>query len=167
MNLDKGASRLERFNYRVGIWLERVAIAGAIGMILAVMVDVIGSKVFHWPLPGGTEAVYLFQIIAIAGALAISKIDGRHVRIELIDKLPQPGLGIIHALVSLLSLALFAMLGWQSFNYAQSLRMNHEVTATAKITLYPFALWLALCCIPVVFILIKDFISALVETIRK
>lgn len=167
MKISKGVSRLEKFNYRLSIWFERVAILGAIGMILGVMVDVIGAKLFHWPLPGSTEVVYLFQIIAIAGALAISKIDGRHVRIELIDRLPQPGLGIVHALVSLLSLAFFIILSWKSYDYAQALRLNHEVTATVKLTLYPFALWLALCCLPVVLILIKDFITSLLETTKR
>jgi TRAP-type C4-dicarboxylate transport system permease small subunit len=167
MKISNGVSRLEKFNYRLSIWFERIAILGVLGMILGTLIDVIGAKLFHWPLPAGTEAVYLLQIIAIAGALAISKIDGRHVRIELIDRLPQPGRGIIHSLVSLLGLGLFIILCWKSYDYAQTLRHNHEVTATAKIMIYPFALWLALGCIPVVLILIKDFISALVETIRR
>jgi TRAP-type C4-dicarboxylate transport system permease small subunit len=167
MKIDNGVSRLEKFNYRLSIWFERIAILGVVGMILGTMIDVVGAKLFHWPLPAATETVYLLQIIAIAGALAISKIDGRHVRIELIDRLPQPGRGIVHSIVALLGLALFMLLCWKSYDYAQTLRLNHEVTATAKLMIYPFALWMALCCIPMVLILIKDFISALVETIRK
>jgi TRAP-type C4-dicarboxylate transport system permease small subunit len=160
-------NRLEKFNYRLSVWLERIAIVGVIGMILGTMIDVVGAKLFHWPLPAGTETVYLLQIIAIAGALGISKIDGRHVRIELIDGLPQPTIGIIHSIVALLGLGFFVLLTWASYDYAQALRTNHEVTATAKIAFYPFALWLALCCIPMVLILIKDFISSLLETIRR
>jgi TRAP-type C4-dicarboxylate transport system permease small subunit len=131
------------------------------------MIDVVGAKLFHWPLPAGIEAVYLLQVIAIAGALAISKIDGRHVRIELIDRLPQPAIGIIHSLVALIGLVLFVILTWASYDYAQALRTNHEVTATVKIAIYPFALWMALCCIPMILILVKEFISSLLETIRR
>jgi TRAP-type C4-dicarboxylate transport system permease small subunit len=160
-------NRLEKFNFRLGIWLERIAIVGVLGMILSTMIDVIGAKLFHWPLPVGTESVYLLQVVAIAGALAISKIDGRHVRIELIDLLPHPWRGIIHSLVSLLGLGLFVILCWQSYDYAQTLRSNHEVTATAKIMIYPFALWLALACIPMILILINDFVSSLQEIIRR
>jgi TRAP-type C4-dicarboxylate transport system permease small subunit len=160
-------NRLEKFNYRLSVWLERIAILAVVGMILGTMIDVVGAKLFHWPLPAGIEAVYLLQVIAIAGALAISKIDGRHVRIEMIDRLPQPAIGIIHSLVAFLGLALFILLCWQSFDYAQSLRTNHEVTATAKIAIYPFALWLAVCCIPMVLILFKEFVSSLLETIRR
>lgn len=160
-------NRLEKFNYRLSVWLERIAILAVVGMILGTMIDVVGAKLFHWPLPAGIEAVYLLQVIAIAGALAISKIDGRHVRIELIDQLPQPAIGIIHSLVALIGLVLFVILTWASYDYAQALRTNHEVTATVKIAIYPFALWMALCCIPMILILVKEFISSLLETIRR
>jgi TRAP-type C4-dicarboxylate transport system permease small subunit len=160
-------NHLESFNFRVSIWLERIAIVAILGMVLSTMIDVIGAKVFHWPLPVGTESVYLLQVVAIAGALAISKIDGRHVRIEMIDKVPQPFLGIIHSLVALLGLGLFILLCWQGAEYAMALRSNHEITATAKIALYPFALWLAIGCIPVILILINDFVRSLLETVRR
>jgi len=160
-------NRLEKFNYRLSVWLERIAILAVVGMILGTMIDVVGAKLFHWPLPAGIEAVYLLQVIAIAGALAISKIDGRHVRIELIDRLPQPAIGIIHSLVALIGLVLFVILTWASYDYAQALRTNHEVTATVKIAIYPFALWMTLCCIPMILILVKEFISSLLETIRR
>jgi TRAP-type C4-dicarboxylate transport system permease small subunit len=167
--LEKGnnVNRLEKFNNRLSVWLERIAIVGVLGMILGTMIDVVGAKAFHWPLPASTELVYLLQVIAIAGALAISKIDERHVRIELIDRLPQPALGIIHSLVALLGIGLFIILGWQSYEYAQTLRINNEVTATAKLTLYPFALWLALCCIPMVLILIREFVISVMKTIKR
>ena len=167
MKLSAGVSRLEKFNYRLSIWFERIAILGILGMILSTVIDVVGAKLFHQPLPAGTESVYLLQIIAIAGALAISKIDGRHVRIEFIDRLPQPGRGIIHSLIALLGLGLFIILCWQTYDYAQVLRNNNEITATAKIMIYPFALWLAVCCIPMVLILFKDFISSLLETTKR
>lgn len=167
MNISSGMSRLDKITFKISAWLERIAIIGALGMILGTMIDVIGAKVFHWPLPGSTEVVYLFQIISIAGALAISKIDGRHVRIELIDRLHQPGKGIVHSLVALLGLVLFIILVWQSYTYALALHANHEVTATIKLPMYPFALWLALCCIPMVLLLIIELFNSLMEAIKR
>lgn len=167
MNISNSINVLDKFNNKFSLWLERIAILGALGMILGTMIDVIGAKLFHWPLPAGTEAIYLLQIIAIAGALGISKIDGRHVRIELIDGLPQPAIGIIHSIVAFLGLALFVILTWASYDYALALRTNNEVTATVKIAFYPFAFWLVLCCIPIILILFKEFVSSLLETIRR
>jgi TRAP-type C4-dicarboxylate transport system permease small subunit len=160
-------SRLDKITFKISAWLERIAIVGALGMILGTMIDVIGSKAFNWPLPGGTEVVYLFQIIAIAGALAISQIDGRHVRIELIDRLPQPGKGIVHSLVAILGLVLFIVLVWQSFVYALALKAANEITVTINIPLFPFAIWQALCCIPMVLLLITELYSSLMEVIKR
>jgi TRAP-type C4-dicarboxylate transport system permease small subunit len=165
--LSAGLNRWERFNLSLSLWFERIAILGMVGIILATIIDVVGAKFFHWPLPAGTEVVYFLQVIAIAGALAISKIDGRHIRLEFVDNLPKSGRALFHILASLLGLGLFIILCWTSFEYAQSLRINSEVTSTARIVVYPFALWLALCCLPMVLILIKELISALVEIISK
>lgn len=167
MKITNLLSRLGKFNEKASIWFERLAIVAVVGMIAGTMVDVIGAKVFHHPLPAGTEVIYLMQVVAIAGALAISKIDGRHVRIELIDRLPQPALGIVHSIVALLGIALFILLTWASFIYANSLRINHEVTVTERIPIYPFAIWLALCCIPMIIILIHEFITSLMEIKKK
>lgn len=160
-------NRFSKFNHRISSWLEYIAIVAFVGMMVTTIVDVVGAKALERPLPAGTESVYLFQIIAIAGSLAISKIDGRHVRIELIDRLRQPALGIVHAFVALLGLGLFGLLTWISFQYGLTLRLNHDVTATARIMLYPFAFWLALCCVPMVLILVHEFICSIQETRKK
>lgn len=170
MSIDTSMARFEKINYTISIWFERIAIAAILLMILATMVDVIGSNLpgqFMWPLRGGTEIVYLLQVIAIGGALAISKIDGRHVRIELIDKVRQPALGIIHAIVAILGLALFILLMWKSFSYAQTLLVNHDVTATERIPIYPFAIWLGISCVPMILILIREVLTSILETKKK
>ncbi len=167
MKITDTIGRLDKFNVKISIWFERVAIIAVLGMILGTLIDVIGAKVFNAPLRAGTELIYLLQVIAIGGALAISKIDGRHVRIELIDRLPQPALGIIHSLVALLGIVLFALLTWGSFEYMQSLRINNDVTSNVRFPLFPFALWQGLCCIPVILILISEFVGSLREIKRK
>jgi len=170
MSIDEGMARLEKINTAISLWFERIAIVAILCMILATMVDVIGSNLpgnLKWPLPAGTEIVYLLQLVAMAGALAISKIDGRHVRIELIDKLRQPALGIIHALVAILGLALFVLLTWKSFEYAQALSAAKDVTTTAKIPIYPFAIWQGICCVPMVMILVREFITSILETRKR
>ena len=167
MKINNILNSLEKYNYKISIWAERIAIVAVVGMIATTMVDVIGAKLFHKPLAAGTEAIYLLQVIAIAGALAMAKIDGRHVRIELIDRLRQPHLGIIHTIVAFFSLILFLALAWTSYDYAQSLRINNEITATTKIPLFPFAIFLGLCCIPLILIIIRELISSILEMKKR
>jgi len=164
---DRRAGRFEKFNEALSTWFERVAMLGVIGMIVFTMIDVVGAKAFNHPLAAGTEAVYLLQAIAIGGALAMAKIDGRHVRIELIDRVPRPALGVIHTLAALLGLVLFAALSWTSFDYALALKANDEVTATTQIPLFPFAIWTGLCCIPMVLVLVRDLVFSVREVTRR
>jgi TRAP-type C4-dicarboxylate transport system permease small subunit len=160
-------NRWGRINHSLSVWFERIAILGILGMILSTVIDVVGAKLFRWPMPAGTEIVYLLQVIAIAGALAISKIDGRHIRIEFVDKLPKYSRAFFNILATLLGLILFIILIWKSYEFAQSMMINNEVTATARITLYPFVLWFTLCCVPVSLILLKELFSSLLEIIKK
>jgi TRAP-type C4-dicarboxylate transport system permease small subunit len=160
-------SKWEKVNYSVSIWLERISMLAVVVMMIATFIDVVGAKLFTWPMPAGTEVVYLSQVIAIAAAIAITKIDGGHVRIEYVDALPHRGKAFFGIIVSVLGLALFVMFCWQSFLYADSMRINNEVTATARILLYPFIFWVALCSIPVISILLKDLLRSSLEVAKK
>jgi TRAP-type C4-dicarboxylate transport system permease small subunit len=152
----------------LSVWFERAAIIGFLGMLVSTVIDVVGAKVFKWPLPVGTEAVYLCQVIAIGGAIAFGQIDGRHIRVELfVDKLPRRARAFFHALAALLSLALFVILLWESFEYGQALRLARDVTATSKIPLFPFAFWLTLSFIPVCLVLLGELLNSILEVFEK
>jgi TRAP-type C4-dicarboxylate transport system permease small subunit len=116
----------------------------------------------------GTESVYLLQLVAMAGAIAYGQIDGRHIRVDLfVDKFPRKGRAFFHGLAALLSLGLFVILTWKSFQYGVSLRDANEVTMVSRTPLFPFAFWLALCCIPVCLVLIVELLKAISEGIKK
>jgi TRAP-type C4-dicarboxylate transport system permease small subunit len=161
-------NRYIKFSNWLSSWFEHIAIIGFLGMMASTVVDVVGAKAFEWPLPVGTEAVYLFQLIAIAGAIAYGQIDGRHIRVDFfVDKLPRRGRAFFHALAALLGLALFVVLTWKSYEYGIVLRNANDVTATSRIPIFPFALWLALCCIPVCLVLLGELLKAVREVIKK
>jgi TRAP-type C4-dicarboxylate transport system permease small subunit len=168
LKISNGLSRFEKFSTWLSTWFEHIAIIGFLGMMLSTLVDVIGAKAFNWPLPVGTESVYLLQLIAIAGAIAYGEIDGRHIRVDLfVDKFPRKGRAFFHGLAALLGLALFVIIAWKSYQYGVSLRIAHEVTVTSRTPLYPFAFFLGLCCIPMCLVLIVEFIKAIQEGIKK
>jgi len=163
-----GASRFERFTVLLSTWFERVAIIGFLGMMLSTLVDVVGAKAFNWPLPVGTEAVYLPQLIAVAGAMAYGQIEGRHIRVELlVDKFPRKIRAFFHGLAALLGLALFVIIAWKSYEYGITLWEANEVTVVSRTPLFPFAFFLGLCCIPMCLVLIVEFIKAIQEGLRK
>jgi TRAP-type C4-dicarboxylate transport system permease small subunit len=160
--------RLTKFNYRLSSWFEFVAILAFLGMMAGTLVDVIGSKAFHRPLAAGLEIVFFAQLIAIASALAFSEIDGRQIRVDLfVDLFPKTVRAAFHALAALLGLGLFVILTWKTYQYGMSLKAINDVTATARIPLYPFALWLAICFAVLCLVLIGELLKAVLEGFKK
>jgi TRAP-type transport system small permease protein len=158
---------LDKSSFWTSVWFERAAMVGIVGIIVVTLIDVIGAKIFHKPLAAGTEAVYFLQIIAIAGTLAFAQIENRHVRLEFVDSLPRPIRGSFSFISSILGLALFIMLAWKSFAYAQSLETANEVTSASRIPIYPFAIWVGISCIPMCLVLLNSLVKSIVEVIRR
>ena len=157
---------LDKSSYWSSVWFERAAMVGIVGIIIVTLIDVLGAKLFQKPMAAGTEAVYFLQIIAIAAGLAFAQIDNRHVRLEFVDSFPRTIKGTFNFLSSLLGLALFIVLSWKSFEYAQSLRNAHEVTSASRIPLFPFAIWIGISCIPLCLVLLKSMVNSVVEVIK-
>ena len=151
----------------VSSWFERVGLVAMAAMVLATLIDVVGSKVFKWPLPGSTEIIGVIQVIAIAGGLAFSKIDGRHIRVEfLMEWLPQRGKAVLDLFSALLGLGLFAVAGWMTYENGLSLLGSGTKTFLLGIPLSPFSFWIALCCIPMCCVIIIELLTSIERMLR-
>jgi TRAP-type C4-dicarboxylate transport system permease small subunit len=148
-------------------WFEWVGLLAMGAMCLTTLIDVIGSKGFQMPLPGSTELTGVLQVVAIAGGLAFSKIDGRHIRVDfLLDWLPKRGEAALDIFSSILGLGFFAIAGWMTFQYGLSIHSSNTETLLLKIRLSPFAFWISLCCIPMCLVIILDLISSIDRMLR-
>ena len=148
-------------------WFERVGLAAMAAMALTTLVDVIGSKFFLRPLPGSTELTGIIQVVAIAGGLAYSKIDGRHIRVEfLVDGLPPGGKAFLDVFSSLLGLGLFAFAGWMTYQHGLNLLNSGTKTFLLGIPIFPFAYWIAVCCIPMCVVIIFELITSIDRMLR-
>jgi TRAP-type C4-dicarboxylate transport system permease small subunit len=148
-------------------WCERVGLGAMAAIGLATLIDVIGSKVFKWPLPGSTEMIGVIQVIAIAGGLAFSKIDGRHIRVDIfIDYLPKRGKAALDVFSSILGLGLFAVAGWMAYRHGLSLFNSGTKTFLLGIPLSPFAFWIAVCCIPMCCVIILELLSSIERMLK-
>jgi TRAP-type C4-dicarboxylate transport system permease small subunit len=151
----------------ISSWFERVGLVAMAAMALTTLIDVVGSKVFKWPLPGSTEITGVIQVIAIAGGLAFSKIDGRHIRVEfLMDWLPGRGKAALDIFSALLGLGLFAVAGWMTYEHGLSLLGSGTKTFLLGIPLSPFSFWIALSCIPMCCVIIIELLTSIERVLR-
>jgi TRAP-type C4-dicarboxylate transport system permease small subunit len=150
MKFGEYLNQLNKFNRWFSRNLEWIGVIGIILMFLANFIDVVGAKLFLWPIPGATEVISFSQIIAIAPAIAFTLLLDRHIRVEfIIMRLPIRIRETISGFSSFLGLITFALILWQSVLYGQSLAKAGEIGSTSHIPFYPFAYFLAFCCIPV------------------
>ena len=164
MKLEKWVIPLDKFTKTFSGSLEWVGVIGILLMFLVNFIDVVGAKLFLWPLPGSVEIISFSQIVAIAPAIAFTLILGRHIRVEfIIDRFPKRIRAAISSISSFLSLILFVLILWQSYLYGVSLQRAGEIGSTSHLPFYPFAYLIALCSIPVCLVFLMEVLKSLNE----
>jgi len=164
MKLEKWVIPLDKFTKTFSGSLEWVGVIGILLMFLVNFIDVVGAKLFLWPLPGSVEIISFSQIVAIAPAIAFTLILGRHIRVEfIIDRFPKRIRAAISSISSFLSLILFVLILWQSYLYGVSLQKAGEIGSTSYLPFYPFAFLIAFCSIPVCLVFLMEVIKSLTE----
>ncbi|MGB9627682.1 MAG: TRAP transporter small permease [Thermodesulfobacteriota bacterium] len=144
--------------------IEWFGMIGILLMFLVNLVDVVGAKLFLWPVPGATEVISFSQVLAIAPSIAFTLLLGRHIRVEFIlDRFPKRIRAAITSISSFLSFVLFALILWQSYLYGVSLQKAGEIGSTSHIPFYPFAYLIAFCCVPVCLAFLMEVLKSLNE----
>ena len=168
MKLEKWLNQLDKFTRGFSGTLEWLGAIGFLLMFIFNFVDVVGAKLFLWPLPGSVEIISFSQIVAIAPAIAFTLILGRHIRVEfIIDRFPNRVRAAISSISSFLSLILFVLILWQSYLYGVSLQKAGEIGSTSHIPFYPFAYFIAFCCVPVCLAFLMEVLKSLAEVLRN
>jgi TRAP-type C4-dicarboxylate transport system permease small subunit len=156
--------KFERFNRRLSDWFEWIGLAGMLLVMAITCIDVVGAKVFKWPLLGALDIVMLSQIVAIAFAASMALILGRHIRVEfLFNLLPRRAQAVINSFVLLLGLGLFSVIIWRLCVLGYSFQTSGEYSATVYIPYYPFAYGIALASIPVCLVFLLEFLKSLTK----
>jgi TRAP-type C4-dicarboxylate transport system permease small subunit len=137
-------------------------------MMVITCIDVVGAKVFLWRLFGAIDIVMLSQIVAIAFAVSMALILGRHIQVEfLVARLPRRAQAVINSIVTLLGLGLFIVIVWRLCVLGYSFQTSGEYSATAKIPYYPFAYGIALASIPVCLVFLLEFLKSLTKMVQR
>ncbi len=141
-----------------------IAGAGLVAMLVLVVADIIGIKVFSRPVPGGIEIVSFLAVVAIGFAVAYTQIVHGQVSVDfVVDRFPRRVKFVVAVFTGLLSITVMALLAWYSFRYAGLLRASGEVSMTQNIPFYPFVYGLAACFVVAFLVLALE----LTKTIRR
>jgi TRAP-type C4-dicarboxylate transport system permease small subunit len=153
--------RFERFVKNVSKTFEWVGVVGYLIMVLVNVIDVVGSKFFHFPLPGAFEVTSFAQVIAIALTIPIGLYLGFHISIDFIlERFPDTPKRLINIFVSIVLVIFFGLILYQALEFGYSLQISDEIGSVSKIPLFPFAYVIAIGIVPVIlFYIIKTITS--------
>lgn len=151
----------ERFVRRLSGYFEMAGAIGLLTMFLVNIIDVVGAKLFRWPLPGALEIISFSLLVSIAPAIAHGLFLGVHLRIDfIIQKFPRNLRVVLDTLVSILCMILFILIFWKGMEYGYSLQKSGEIGSSSKIPFFPFAYVLAVSCVPVVLYFILETLKS-------
>ena len=160
--------RLARFTNSFSKWFSWVAGAGVVAMLSLTVADIIGMKLLKHPIPGAIEIVGFLGAVIIAFGIAYTQVLRGHIQVEFfVMRLPARARAIVTAFVSLLGIALFALLAWRSYDFGRVLQTTGEVSMTQRIPFYPFVDAIAFCCIPICLVLLVEFIKSVMEAVKR
>jgi TRAP-type C4-dicarboxylate transport system permease small subunit len=159
--------KLDRYTAVGTKFLFYIAGIGLVGMLVLIVADVIGIKIFSKPVPGGIEYVSFLSVVAIAFAVPFTQVMRGHVAVDfIIEHFPPRSKTIIDVLTTFLSVCVFALLAYYSFKYAGQLRASGEVSMTQKIPFYPFVYGMAVSVLALLLVLILDLVKAIIKAVK-
>jgi len=155
--LDKGIELLSKALF----WIAGLAL---VGMLVLIVADVIGIKIFSSPVPGGIETVAFLAAVSIGFAVAQTQVMRGHVAVEFIaERFPRRLKMVMEIFTVLLCACLVGALAWYTFKYGTRLRDTGQVSMTQKIPYYPFVYGTGACFV----VLLLVLTSGLVKSITK
>jgi TRAP-type C4-dicarboxylate transport system permease small subunit len=157
---------IRKWAEQLSTWGEWVGIVGVVIMVIVTCLDVLGAKLFLLPVPGATEIISLVQVATMVFAVAATQRHKGHISVAMFVSQMGPRLNAaVRAFTNGLGLILFTVLLYESILLGNEYLKAGEVTATVQIPFYPFAYLFALALVPMLMLLLDEFINAIKEAI--
>jgi len=149
-------------------WLNWIAAAGIVAAMIVVCINVVGRGFFERPLKGTVDIVSLLGALIIAGAIPHTQVLKGHIQIDLlVEKLPGRIGHMVEAFISLVGLALFALISWQTVLFSQMAFEIGELSEVMKIPLGPLTAFVAAGCIGLTLVLLIETVRAFKKAVWK
>ncbi|MCR4392973.1 MAG: TRAP transporter small permease [Dehalococcoidales bacterium] len=141
-------------------------------LIFLTVADITGRKLagvvsFMNPVPGTFELTEYALIVIVFASIGYTQLRGEHISIDVVTShFPKRVQAILDCIMYLASIAMFALVAWQSFVYAGRLQAGNNVSAVLKIPQYPFAIIVAVGSIIYCLAVLFSFLVSLARAIK-
>jgi len=161
-------SHLEKIVNLATRWLNWMAAAALIVVMLIVCANVIGRSFWETPVKGTVDIVSLLGAIVVGWAIAYTQVFKGHIRIDLlVERLPPRIQHIVDSVIDLIGFALFALISWETIIFAKANFEVGELSEVLKLPITPFASVVAIGCIALTLVLFIDLIKSVSKAVGK
>ncbi len=135
---------------------------GACSLMLCLsVIDILGAKLFAWPLPGAADVVGLLAVLVAAFPIASTELSGGHVRLDLgLVYLPKRMKAFFQGVGNALSVALFVLMIIAFTKYGINMQKTGEASMTVAVPFYPFVYAIVISCLLALFVLILELVRS-------
>jgi TRAP-type C4-dicarboxylate transport system permease small subunit len=146
--------------------LRFVGLACLVGMMLLTCVDVIGRKFGH-PVFGSVELVGFMATLAVAFALPYTHQVRAHIGVEvLVQMLSARAQAVLELCTHIVSLGLFAIVTWQMFLYADTIRKSGTVSMSLELPEYLVIYVVSACFLIFSLVIVRDIVAN-IQSLRE
>jgi len=137
-------------------------------MLLTVVIDVTGAKIFRWPLRGAMEGASILGLLISSLAIPFIYSLHGHIKIEFfMARISKQSRKIVSSIANLLSLALFVVMTWQMFSFSHIIQVSGVITPSVRIPVFPFTYAVGVSFLVTCVLILADFIRSAREVIRR
>lgn len=116
-----------------------VGIVVLVILVLIPLVDIISRRLFNSPLMGAYELSEFALGMMVFTTLAYCAVRGIHITVDIAtSRMPRRIQIILDAVIHTLSWIMLAIISWQLFVRAMTVRTDHEVSTILYIPTFPF-----------------------------
>lgn len=132
--------------------------------MLLIVTNILLRVIWRSPISGVIDFVNVLSALTVALALAYCAVKNGHIMIDLVvEKLPTRAQAVVDSLISLLSLAFWAVATWYTVEYGVTMMKTAVVMSTASIPVYPVLYLIALGLLA----LCMELLHLTIQNIRK
>jgi TRAP-type C4-dicarboxylate transport system permease small subunit len=145
---------------------DRIAQAAVVVMLLLIVVDVLGRKLWK-PVYGSYDYVSFINAILVSFSISYCALKKGHTHVEaVVEHFSERVQGIIGGITSILGLGIFLLVTWQCIVLANDMRRAGEVSMTALVPFYPYIYGIAFGCSLLCLVIFADLIQSAVKAVK-
>ena len=173
MKIDSAVKWVERITSPPNKGLHWVSMVVLLLLMFLTVGDVVGRYLVGiipglGPIPGSFELTEFMLAVIVLTAIGHTQMKGEHISIDmLITKFSPRVRAIIDSVTNFLSLAMFALVTWQTIKYAQLLYESHDVSGVLRLPVYPFLVVAAIGTFMFCLAMLSSFLQSLKKAVKK